>query len=378
MSGKIDREQKDIAETLRVRGPAAPVARVSRKALILVGGALCAGLGGAIIWSTRDKPDRVRPEPPPATSTGPAEALSNLPKDYLRRGEPPVLGPPLPGDLGRPILRAGNETQAASSPESGAAARPPENTPAIAAQLRRGAGVGDQANARASAIFLANTERRDRERPSTSVNAGAEDPRLTSPERLRAPASPYILQAGTIIPAALVTGLRSDVQGVALAQVTQDVHDSLGGGFLLIPAGARLVGEYASVATLGQQRLAVVWTRLILPSGRSIVLDKLPATDPQGMAGLQDGVDRHWRDIWNAAALSTLLSVGAEAGASGESDLARAVRRGASQATTDVGQQLVGRGVDRAPTLTVRPGAPLRVVLSRDLVLEPYQKEAAR
>jgi type IV secretory pathway VirB10-like protein len=378
MSGKIDREQKDIAQTLRVRGPAAPVARVSRKALILVGGAVCAGLGGAIIWSTLDKPDRVRPEQPPTTSTGPAEALSNLPKDYLRRGEPPVLGPPLPGDLGRPILRAGNENRAASSPESGAQARSIDNAPAIAALPRREGGVGRQVDPRMSAIFLTNTERRDRQRPLAIADAGAEDPRLTSPERLQAPASPYILQAGTIIPAALVTGLRSDVQGVALAQVTQDVHDSLGGGFLLIPAGARLVGEYASVATLGQQRLAVVWTRLILPSGRSIVLDKLPATDPQGMAGLQDGVDRHWRGVWAAAALSTLLSVGAEAGASGESDLARAVRRGASQATTDVGRQFVGRGLDRAPTLTVRPGAPLRVVLSRDLVLEPYQQDAAR
>ena len=376
MSSEIDKEQKEIAQTLRVRGPAVPVARVSRKALIVVGSVLSAGLGGAIIWATLEKPDRPRAEQPPATSAVPPEAVSSLPKDYLHRGDPPVLGPPLPGDLGRPILKAANESHA-NAGAAGVELSPIKSAPAVTALPRRRDVAGPQIDARASAIFLASTERRDRETASPAA-ASVDDPRLTSPERLQAPASPYVLQAGSIIPAALVTGLRSDVQGVALAQVTQDVHDSLGGGFLLIPAGARLVGEYASVAASGQQRLAVVWTRLILPSGRSIVLDKLPAADAQGMAGLRDGVDRHWREVWGAAALSTLLSIGAEAGDSDEGDLARAVRRGASQGIDDVGRQVVGRSLDRTPTLTVRPGAPLRVVLARDLVLEPYRSEVAR
>ena len=195
---------------------------------------------------------------------------------------------------------------------------------------------------------------------------------MVSAERLQAPASPYLLQAGAVIPAALVTGLRSDIKGPAIAQVTQDVFDSLGRGLLLIPAGSRLIGEYDSGLVAGQSRLGVVWTRLILPSGRSIVLDKLPAADVLGMTGLQDGVDRHGREVLAAAALSTLLAVGSEAGASDESDLARAVRRGASDAAGDVGRQMVGSSLARAPTLTIRPGAPLRVLLTRDLVLEPY------
>lgn len=376
MSGEIDKEQKEIAEALRLRGPASPVQRVSRKALIVVGGALCAGLGGAIIWSTLDKPRRPRAEPAPVASAAPPRTVSSLPKDYLHRGDPPLLGPPLPGDLGRPILKAANE----SGQDAGAVGRADpgaENAPPVAALPRRSDRVGLRNKARASAIFLASAGQVGGQPPPTASEAFADDPRLTSPERLRAPASPYILQAGSIIPAALITGLNSDAQGVALAQVTQDIHDSLGGGVLLIPAGARLVGEYASATTAGQQRLAVIWTRLILPSGRSIVLDKLPAADPQGMAGLEDGVDRHWAELWKAAGLSTLLSVGAEAGASEESDLARAVRRGASQGASDIGQQFVGRGLSRAPTLTVRAGAPLRVVLTRDLVLEPYRMEAA-
>lgn len=179
-----------------------------------------------------------------------------------------------------------------------------------------------------------------------------------------------------MIPAALVTGLRSDAPGLAIAQVTQDVFDSLGGGYLLIPKGARLTGEYDAEIKSGQSRLRVVWTRLTLPSGKSIILDKLPGADEQGMAGLQDGVDRHGGRVLAAAGLSTLLAIGAEAGSSSdESDIVRALRRGGSETASSVGQQMVGKSLDLAPTLTIRPGAPLRVLLTRDLVLEPYLDE---
>jgi type IV secretion system protein VirB10 len=213
--------------------------------------------------------------------------------------------------------------------------------------------------------------------PASPVEAGP-DPRLVSTERLQPPASPYVLQAGAVIPAALVTGLRSDIKGPAIAQVTQDVFDSLGGGILLVPTGSRLVGEYDAGLASGQRRLGVVWTRLILPSGRSIALDKLPAADLMGMTGLQDAVDRHGREVLAAAALSTLLAMGAEAGASDESDLVRAIRRGSSETAGDAGRQIVGSSLGRAPTLTIRPGASLRVLLTRDLVLEPYEGQTTR
>jgi type IV secretion system protein VirB10 len=377
----IDREQQAIAKSLRLRGAPAPVARVSRKALIVAGAVLSAGLAGAIGWSLTEHPKRPPPEAAPQRSP-PPERISTLPKDYLQRGAPPTLGPPLPGDLGRPMLSA----QAEGAPFSGVApggAPPPLGSSGgqVAApidpvvQARR----AERAAAQQSDVFL-----KQQSSASTSPTAPAAisperaaalDARIISPERLQAPASPYLLQAGSIIAAALVTGLRSDAAGVAIAQVTQDVHDSLGAGFLLIPAGSRLIGDYATATRDGQSRLGVVWTRLILPSGRSIVLDKLPAADPQGQAGLKDGVDRHWSRVWTAAGLSTVLAVGAEAGASSEDDLTRAVRRGASQTASDVGQQIVGRGLSLTPTLTLRPGAPLRVLLTRDLVLEPYAAE---
>jgi type IV secretion system protein VirB10 len=381
----IEREQQAIAKDLRLRGAPAPVARVSRKALIVAGAVLSAGLAGAIGWSLTEHPKKTPPEAAPQ-SPPPPEKISTLPKDYLQRGAPPTLGPPLPGDLGRPILSAqvqggqapGGLISDPAGPSAHSADQPPAPIDPIV-QARR----AELAAARQSDVFLKTSGPVAASTTAPAVGASGhsgsvEDARLTSPERLQSPASPYVLQAGAIIPAALVTGLRSDAAGVAIAQVTQDVHDSLGGGFLLIPAGARLIGEYATATVDGQSRLGVAWTRLILPSGRSIVLDKLPAADPQGQAGLKDGVDRHWGRVWAAAGLSTVLAVGAEVGSSGEDDLSRAVRRGASQTASDVGQQIVGRGLSLTPTLTIRPGALLRVLLTRDLILEPYAAENHR
>ena len=90
-------------------------------------------------------------------------------------------------------------------------------------------------------------------------------------------------------------------------------------------------------------------------------------------AGLEDGVDYHWGELFKAAALSTILSIGAEAGSSGqESDIVRALRRGGSDSINQTGQQIVQRQLNIAPTLTIRPGFSVRVIVTRDLVLEPY------
>uniref|UniRef100_UPI00143906D1 TrbI/VirB10 family protein n=1 Tax=Caulobacter sp. SSI4214 TaxID=2575739 RepID=UPI00143906D1 len=306
--------------------------------------------------------------------TSPPEPVSALPRDYVGRSGAPVLGPPLPGDLGRPMVASGAVGRAETIEDA------PPGAPLVAPDARVNPAVRIRQAARTSGLFVAEP----RDRPATSsgappgtpvISAATEpvaDPRLVSPERLQAPASPYVLQAGAVIPAALVTGLRSDLKGLAIAQVTRDVHDTLGGGHLLIPAGARLIGAYDTAVAAGQTRLSVTWTRLILPSGRSIVLDDLPGADAAGMAGLRDDVDRHGRAVLTAAGLSTLLAIGAEAGDSDESDLARAVRRGAASSVGEVGRQAVGAALARRPTLTIRPGAPLRVLVTRDLVLEPY------
>jgi type IV secretion system protein VirB10 len=198
------------------------------------------------------------------------------------------------------------------------------------------------------------------------------DRRTVSADRVAAPASPYILQAGAVISAALITGIRSDLPGQITAQVTENIYDSPTGRILLLPQGSRIIGEYDNGVGFGQRRVLLVWNRLIMPNGRSIVLERQPGADSQGYAGLEDGVDYHWWDLAKAAGLSTLLSIGAELAVDGQDRLLRAIRDGGQDTINDAGQQIVRRQLNVQPTLTIRPGFPVRIVVTRDLVLEPY------
>jgi type IV secretory pathway VirB10-like protein len=209
------------------------------------------------------------------------------------------------------------------------------------------------------------------ERQLAFLNA-ATDRRTVAPDRVAAPASPNVLQAGAVISAALITGIRSDLPGQITAQVTENIYDSPTGRILLVPQGTRIIGQYDNNVQFGQSRVLLVWNRLIFPNGRSIVLERQPGADSEGYAGLQDGVDYHWWDLAKAAGLSTLLSIGAELATNDDDRLIQAIRNGGQDTINDAGQQIVRRQLNVAPTLTIRPGFPVRVIVTRDLVLEPY------
>jgi type IV secretion system protein VirB10 len=179
--------------------------------------------------------------------------------------------------------------------------------------------------------------------------------------------------AGTIIPASLLTGLNSDLPGTIIAQVTAPVFDSATGEHVLIPQGARLIGRYDSRVAFGQDRALIVWDRLIMPDGASMVLEALPGADAGGYAGLSDRVDQHWGRLLLAGGLATFLGVGAELGQdSNDSDLIEALRDGGQESLARVTQRIVDRNLNIQPTLRVRPGWPLRVIVTRDLVLRPF------
>ncbi|BBC00999.1 conjugal transfer protein TrbI [Bradyrhizobium elkanii USDA 61] len=200
------------------------------------------------------------------------------------------------------------------------------------------------------------------------------DTETTNPHALTPPPSSYAVMAGTIIPASLVTGLNSDLPGATIAQVTENIFDTVSGEHLLVPQGTRLLGKYDSVVAFGQKRALVVWTRLILPNGNSIVIENLPATDVAGYAGLEDEVDFHTWQLLKGVALATLIGVGTQLSiGNDESDLVKALRESTQLTTNRAGQRLVERELDVQPTIAVRPGWPLRVIVSKDLVLKPYQ-----
>lgn len=389
--------QRGRIEAMRLRPERPRVTRLSRK--VLAGGAAIGLIAvfSAVVWDLQH--NRVR-----MTSSNElystdhrnvADGLSGLPRDYagVPRQAPP-LGPPLPGDLGRPILNAQN---------------PPSTTipAADSEQQRRGQ---ETEAARLSRLF-ASTNIRELPHPTAqpvAVDASASIPaqptqpsnddafaqngqdrklafvnasvdrRTTSPDRVAAPASRYVVQAGSVIPASLITGIRSDLPGQITAQVTENVYDSPTGRSLLIPQGGRLIGIYDSQVAFGQSRVLLVWNRLIMPNGRSIVLERQQGADAAGYSGLEDEVDNHWGALFKAALLSTLLGVGTELGSNStssgnNSDIIQALRRGSSDSANQTGQQIVRRNLNIQPTLTIRPGFPVRVIVNRDLVLEPYK-----
>lgn len=377
---------------MRLRPEPPRVTRLSRKVLAGLGLVASLGVGGALLYAlqTRNAGNQGQ-ELYSTDNRSTPDGLNGLPKDY---SGVPRLGPPLPGDLGRPILSAQNggqpipapgmTTPASPGPSPEEQRRAQELEAARTARLfssteTRPASAAPTAPAAAPATDLASLGLAPQpatpsaeDRQLAFLNQ-APDKRTVSPDRVAAPASANVLQAGAVISAALITGIRSDLPGQITAQVTENIYDSPTGRVLLIPQGTRVIGQYDSGVGFGQRRILLVWNRLIFPNGRSIVLERQPGADAEGYAGLEDGVDYHWGELFKAAALSTLLSVGAEAGSSGqESDIVRALRNGASDSISQTGQQIVQRQLNIAPTLTIRPGFPVRVIVTRDLVLEPY------
>ncbi len=197
---------------------------------------------------------------------------------------------------------------------------------------------------------------------------------IYNPHALQTPASPYQVMAGSVIPASLITGINSDLPGLVVSQVTENIYDTVSGSTLLIPQGSRLIGTYDSVVAFGQSRALLIWQRIILPDGSSIEIDNLPATDVAGYAGLEDEVDYHTWRLLKGIALATLLGVGTELSLGpDESDLVRAIRESTQQNVNRAGQRITERNLNIQPTITVRPGWSLRVIVHRDLVLRPYR-----
>lgn len=373
---------------LRLAGEMPPVMRLSRKTLALAGGAAGLAVGGALLWALRSPGPQEARELYEVTNPNRSETITGAPADY---GSRPKLGPPLLDDPDRPIVAA-NET-GEKVPVPGMAQAPAEPPIAAAEQARQRAEQEREA-ARASRLFLGASSSASRSDGAaqiigSSAPVAADSPPPTgasarraflasggaspseSSERIIAPASPFILQAGAVIPAALITGIRSDLPGQISAQVTQNVFDSPTGRLLLIPQGARLVGEYDSEIVAGQSRVLLAWDRLILPGGRSIRLDREPGADASGRAGLEDKVDNHWGRMLRAALISSLLGVGTEISSGGDSDLVRALRAGTQDGVNEAGRRVVERELSVPPTLTVRPGFAFRVIVTRDLLLEP-------
>jgi type IV secretion system protein VirB10 len=417
-----DEADKEPPEKLELRARPRPIRRLNKRALMTASAVVALLIAGATIIAL---------SPPHILKSGErtelyntdrkqtAEGLSKLPKSY--EDLPPKLGPPSPGDVGRAFVESEKKLGTPTSSVTPFQANPEED--AERAERIRQARIAQQATE--SGLFFRLSEKQEHYKQPTPVGSTAEQPsafrpaaaetgpmtsdllakaaqglsdrasdiipfsqarklafvgakpdkETTNPHNLAGPPSPYAIMAGSIIPASLITGLNSDLPGATIAQVTENVFDTVTGEHLLVPQGTRLVGKYDSVVAFGQKRALVVWTRLILPNGNSIIIENLPATDVAGYAGLEDEVDFHTWQLLKGVALASLIGVGTQLSiGNNENDLVKALRQSVQQSTNQAGQRLVERELDVQPTITVRPGWPLRVIVSKDLVLNPYQE----
>ena len=402
-------------EDLAIRARPRPVKRFSKKALFIgaVGMALVLSTALAFALQPVDREDGPKTELYNVTHKPMAEALEQLPASYDEvKPAVTVLGPPLPGDLGRAYMAGGAQPEEVQKDnpfryERGQSAprttvsRPRSVRPAPQ-PVQTLPDIDPQDVARSSSLFFEVGNNQTNSAPSMAqpaFGAGlAQDPLLAGldPSLLRQVglgtqtaaisaqasagpnteikelSSPYTVMAGTLIPTTLVTGINSDLPGQVIGQVTENVHDTVSGQYLLIPQGSKLIGTYDARQSYGDKRAFVTWSRLIFPNGNSVNLTNMASVDAAGYAGLRDDVDNHTGSIVKAGILSSVLGVGTELATDDEDRFVRALQDSGQSTVNVAGQRMVDRSLNVQPTITIRPGWRFSVMVSEDLILKPY------
>jgi len=405
-----DAAPKVAPENVTLRAQPRPVTRLNRRTLTLLTGCLAVAVLGATLWSLQPKHRRGSHDATELYNVdrvSKSEALNQLPADYSKLPpKVPELGPPLPGDLGPAIVKSQPPAVASYAPPGQDAAATERDVRRKEAEAAAGSSVFFRSGNQRTAAGIAQTASTARlpsglagfdplaagpaptsaqpANPTAVQNgenqkeafqkAGTTETRGSG--NLQMPTSPYQVMAGSVISAALVTGIQSDLPGDVIGTVTEPVYDTATGRYLLIPQGSRIFGKYNSQLAYGQSRVQVIWSRIILPDTSSLTLDNLAGTDPAGYAGLEDDVDYHWGRLVASAALTTLLGVGAELAAPENRNGDRVIiagRDSLQDSVNQVGQEMTRRNLNIQPTLTERPGLLVRVIVNRDLVLRPYQ-----
>ncbi|WP_162998062.1 TrbI/VirB10 family protein [Brevundimonas lutea] len=353
---------------LSLRAPPPPATRLRKSVVrvIVIGGVVL--LSGSLAWAFVVQPDlraaaRLRAaeahDDPSRGPVRPSEAVTDQPATYDRLPEP----------RGRPESGTGDGSDAPSAPMTRApplhrVANPAPSSRQLAA--RSALFFEDDRDVAAPAALSVAPEKR-----ADLADLGA----MYSGHALVAPLSPYEVKAGAIIPAVLLTGVDTERAGPVVATVSQDVFDTVSGRHLVVPQGARLIGRHEGESAYGERRAFLVWDRLILPNGKSLLLGEEPGVDAQGAVGVRGRVDRRLLPLVIGTAFAGAITTLGQ--------VARNEERGggllgdAGDAAAIEGAQVGGRLVDRElqvrPSIRLRPGAQVRVMITRDLIMEPYR-----
>lgn len=351
---------------LDTRAPRPPVVRLRRSVVV---GAVMTGAGlvaGALAWAFVVQPDlRTRAHDAklagrPAETRGavrPSERVTEAPATYAELDRLPE-----PRGPGKPKADA-------------AAGEPLRKRPAPAPA--HGGNTGLSGEARSSGLFFVSGPGRAAGAAQGGAERDAADlADVYNPHPLLAPLSPYEVKAGTVVAAALLTAIDTTRSGPVSATVTENVFDTVSGRHLLIPQGTRLIGRHDGESRHGDKRAFVAWERLILPNGKSLILSKEPGVDATGAVGVRGVVDRRLGSLAIAtlfAGAVTTLGQAARDRDDTSGGLLGDVGDAAAIEAAQIGGKLVDRELEVRPSITLRPGSRVRVFLTRDLVLEPYQ-----
>lgn len=200
---------------------------------------------------------------------------------------------------------------------------------------------------------------------------------IMSTQMLMPLVSPYQVMAGTVVPGTLVTGMNSDLPGTVIGQVSMNVYDTVSGKYLLIPQGTRLIGVYDTRTAYAQTRGHVIWQRMILPNGKSIILPNMAGADPQGYVGLKDKVRSHYaRVVWSSLIGAAVIGGVASATNVKDGNDGSFKSEAGAQASSNISSatnNIVNKNLNIAPTVIIRPGYKFNIIVDKDLLLEPYQ-----
>ncbi len=187
--------------------------------------------------------------------------------------------------------------------------------------------------------------------------------------------SEYEIKAGSIIPGVVVTGIDSSVPGQIVGQVRENVYDTVTGNHLLIPIGTKVIGKYDSNIDYAQDRLLVVWNRLIFPNGSSIDLEGMTGTDREGYAGFKDKTNYHTPRLINGVLLGSVMAAGARVatGGTNNDNFGNLVGQGIAENIMQATAQITEKNLNVKPTLEIRTGYQFNIFVGKDMILEPYR-----
>jgi type IV secretory pathway VirB10-like protein len=400
------------AEPLSGRGKAPSVKRFNRKMLAIIGA--IAGIVTILAFAVGFQPPKAKAPEAAATTAKPPvpnAAVNSLPGDY----DVPVaeLGEPRPGDLGTTggsgtagegvsgtqrqltpleqyaqqaeLDRLRNEDRARSAGVSFANAGGIDAS--LGSQVTTGAADSTQLQERLLDLAqrgggatpggtpAATRDDANGQDGKNEFAARSRDTDFALHATLEHPRSPYTLFAGTILPCVLTQGINSDLPGQIGCMISQNVYDTVTGRHLLIPQGTKAIGTYDSRIAYGQERVLVVWTRLLRPDGSTLSLEGMPGTDLSGYAGLTGHVNNHYLRLLSGVVLGSLIGASAQiaTGANSQNpNFAALAVQGAGQNINEAGQQITRKNLNIQPTIEVPPGGRLNIFATKDLILPPW------